>query len=315
MVVPAALTEALGILQPALETLRDYVHDRVRAELAELNPIAIVPRIKRSDSVNQKLQTGRYQALADLDDLVGVKVVLLRRSMIRPAMDITNGAFDAIREVSRPVSPMEFGYREPHIIVRPQVEYLERHEELRSLKAEIQFTTALQHALDTVTHGFDYKGQSFEWQNFRVVAQLRGTLELADSILDNVEASAALMEAGVPAPLDFVDGQTTLDVLAGVFSADAMSPDHRRMATVIVAWLRAINQDATWLRSALEKHGDLVNALSLSCVEAVLGVMLREVGEDLVAAYPGHFCVSVELESLCPQAAVVPQERRVKLTC
>ena len=301
----------MGLLEPRLKTLRDYLQGRLRTELAELKPITIEARVKTPEGVSQKLQTGRYQSLADLDDLVGLKVVLVRRSMIVPAIEIVRGACDVIDEVQRKVNPTEFAYRQPHLIVRPQAEYGERHPELSDIRAEIQFTTALQHALDTATHDFDYKGASFGWQNFRIVAQLRGTLELADSILDNVEASAAFIESGVSAPQELIDGQATLDVLLEAFSPEVLPPDQRRMATIVRAWLAALQKDAEWLRRALGAHADLVHALSLSPVDAVLGVMLREAGDDLVSGYSGCLFVSAELESLCPQANIVPAGRRV----
>ena len=257
------------------------------------------------------MQTGRYNSLYELDDLVGVKVVVLRRSLIRSAIEITSEAFEVLARVDRRVNPNEFGYRQPHLIVRPHAEYRERNRALEGLRIEIQFTTTLQHALDTVTHQFDYKGSSFDWRNFRVVAQLRGTLELADSILDNMEASAALMESGVPPTQEFLDGQATLDVLCDVFSSDVMPPDRRRMAMVVVGWLSALDSDSAWLQEVLAKHGDLVAALSLSPVDAVLGVILREAGASLVAAFQGCFYVSAELESLCADTRLVPPDRRV----
>ena len=180
-----------------------------------------------------------------------------------------------------------------------------------NLRAEVQFTTALQHALDTATHDFDFKGGSFDWQNFRVVAQLRGTLELADSILDNVEASAALMEAGVPGPQDFRDAQSILNVLEDMFDAEALPPDRRRMALVVSSWLSALDHDADWLRTMIIQHEDLAHALSLSPVESALGILLRESGTELVAEVDGYFSISSELESLCPETALVPVDRRV----
>jgi ppGpp synthetase/RelA/SpoT-type nucleotidyltranferase len=293
--------------------LKEYVRDRLSAELSEVVPVTIRARVKGADSVLQKLQTGSYGKLSDLDDLVGAKVVVLRRSMIKAALDITSTAFDVVKEVQREVRPTEFGYREPHLIVVPKSEYRDRHPELDGLRAELQFTTALQHALDTATHDFDYKGQTFNWQNFRVVAQLRGSLELADSILDNVEASAALMEAGVPPPPEFVLGQEVLDVVATTFAEDAIPRDRVRMASTVRDWLVAVGRDASWLQSAAQAHRDLSSALSLNSTDVALGILLREVGSELVDRYLKQFVVTAELESLCAETGLVPAGRRVQL--
>lgn len=300
-------------MRPTSDQVRDYLVGRLNVELKPLKPIVIEGRIKSEESIYQKLQTGQYSKLSDLDDLVGLKVVMLRRGQVQQAITIVSNILTVVRSEERMLHPSQFTYRQPHLIVRLPDEYLARNPAVRDVRAEVQFTTALQHALDMATHDFDYKGKSFSWGNFRLVAQLRGSLELMDNILDNIESSALLAEQGVQAPLDFQQGQAALDVIIDKLASDILPEDLRRMAGTTASWLEAANMSPSDLASAIDRHPDLFSSLSLDPLDALLGTLLRESGAALLSGYDGRFCVSHELETACQEAKAVPDEKRVRL--
>ncbi|MDQ3913744.1 MAG: RelA/SpoT domain-containing protein [Actinomycetota bacterium] len=191
MNLPVALREAMAAIAPRLQNLESYLESRLRIDLQPLNPVAIETRCKGIESVLQKLQTGRFGTLLELHDLVGAKAVMLRKSHIPVAIErIEAGTLVLVESnLAESLDPRLFAYHQPHLIVRLPDDYVERNPEFKGLRAEVQVTTALQHALDMSTHDFDYKGKSFSWGNFRIVAQLRGSLDLIDDILDDIEAS------------------------------------------------------------------------------------------------------------------------------
>jgi ppGpp synthetase/RelA/SpoT-type nucleotidyltranferase len=314
-VIPTKLRESLDLLDPRLRHVEAYLTSRLTAELSSVKVVTIEPRVKGSESIYQKLQLGKYAAITKLHDLVGFKVVLLRRSMLREALDALEGSNLTVVETNLDSTPdpRSFSYHQPHVIVELPADYSERNPEVAGLRAEIQITTALQHALDMATHDFDYKGKSFAWADARIVAQLRGSLELIDNILDDIEASAKLGKYKVPTPLDLQRLQNVLDVLKTHVSKDGLPEDQRRMSQTVAAMLEAVEVSTHEFDEMCSRHSDVIGALTLSPSDAALGVLVREKGDAIVASYPGYFCVPDELLSLCPETEVIPLERRVSL--
>lgn len=293
-----------------------YVVGRIQTELAELTPVAIVPRVKSEESIFHKLQTGRYASLDDIDDLVALKVVLLYRRQMTEAQAIIEGSNLTVTgpTSARALPPTDFGFHEPKISVLPPPDYLARNSDVQGIVTEVQFTTALQHALDMATHGFDYKGPAYSWGRFRLVAQLRGTLELVDRILDDMESSAVLASNTPTQPPEFHAAEAALRAIQEIFDPQALPKDLRRMTDSVLGWVEAAGVDPAELTAVLSRHKDLTDALSVDPTSAVLGALLREKGEDLVANYSGKLLITSELESICIESEAVPIAMRVSLS-
>lgn len=311
---PAAFVSAYAVLRPSLEKLADYSQTRLRAELSPQKPVLIAPRVKGPGSTYEKLQTGRFDSLRSLEDLVGVKVVVLRRSEIEPVATVVANSFQLIREKERVVDPSTFRYRERHLIIAPPLDFVERNPDLDGLTVEVQLTSVVQHALDQATHHFDYKGSTLDWAKFRLVAQLRAALELVDNLLDSMDASASLIEQAVQFPEVLLRQNATLGVIAESFAEDVLPSDRRRLAETADALIAAAGLEPSDVADLLTRHTDLVTAHSINPLDALLGALLRERGPQLLASYPHKFAVSGELLTLCPEAAQVPAERMVGLT-
>ncbi len=311
--IPAALTTTMGLRRPLLEKVRDYIVGRVSAELSELTPVTIDVRIKSNDSIYQKLQTGKYSMLSELDDLIGLKVVMLYRHQVLQAQRIIAGCgLAVVKEFQgRSVQQTDFKHREPKLSVLPPDEYRARNSDTEGIATEIQFTTALQHALDMATHKFDYKGSSYEWENFRLVAQLRGMLELADTILDDLDKARMPSEVTLDKPMEFAKASVTLSAITSVFPPEALPSDLRRMTDTVIRWLDAISLRPEDFSTVLSQHTNLVAALSIDPQSAILGALLRENATDLIGHFDGQFCISAELATLCEETSNVPSDRRV----
>jgi ppGpp synthetase/RelA/SpoT-type nucleotidyltranferase len=311
-VIPASLTASVGDREPFLAVLCEYMVSRLESELKEVAPVAVVSRIKSAQSMFQKLQTGVYQSIGDVRDAVGLKVVMLYRSQVATALDVVANCGLQVNPSAPPmIAPTDLRYREPKLCVKPPTEYLVRHPELEPYSVEVQFTTALQHALDMATHDFDYKGTSYSWGNVRLVAQLRGTLELVDKIIDDIEVSAVLAETVEAEPEEFTASRDILIAVEARFQEEILPPDRRRMASTIHAWCIAAGVAPAELGQLLDRHPDLVDAMSLDPASAVLGALLREESAALIGNFAGRFCITQELESLCHEAAAVSELRRV----
>lgn len=297
-------------IEPSLDKLLDFMEARLKSDLHALNVEGITSRKKSMASIQQKLQAGKVSSVADLRDVAGVTVVLLYRHEINEAITLlkkTDLQIDDPGPVE--VEPSNFRYREPKLFVRPPAAYLERNE-LAVQECEVQFTTALQHALDKATHDFDYKGRSYSWSNFRLVAQMRGILELVDRTIDGIEVVSLADDPTVKTPQEMSDATALLPVLESHF-AQSMPDDRRRFAETVLGWTRAAGITAADLDELLRTSSDLVSARSLDATSATLGSILRAHAGTLVEGFSGHLLITSELETLCDEAAAVPVDRRV----
>jgi ppGpp synthetase/RelA/SpoT-type nucleotidyltranferase len=311
---PAVLAAAYDTLRPTLDKLATYAETRLRAELDPGPTVAITKRVKDREGVLQKLQTGRFPSFRTLEDLAGVKVVVLRRLDIPPAIAAIRAAFQVVREKDRVTEPNRFLYREPHLIVLPPQDYLDRNADLAGLLTEIQVTTALQHALDQITHGFDYKPSTLGWGKRRLVAQLRASLELLDNLLDDMEQSAGIIHEEAAIPDQLKQEQEVLAAFTAVFADAELQPDRRRLSEIGAAYAACAGISPRDIPALLARHADLRGARSLTPLDMLLGALLRERGANLVGAFDGRFVVSEELESLCTEVVLIGGTRRVDLS-
>lgn len=154
-------------------------------------------RVKSPESCYVKLCTGKYSKFNDMDDLLGVKIVVLHAlALQRVKSALSSGKIEGV-EVGewnrRKVEPSDFSFHEPKSVLRDSRRSVSEDRAVRDndgtpIGIELQITTAIQHALDMATHDFDYKGSTYRWSNFRQVSRLRAIAETLDSdILSVVE--------------------------------------------------------------------------------------------------------------------------------
>jgi ppGpp synthetase/RelA/SpoT-type nucleotidyltranferase len=311
--IPAALSARYTSLDAKLKKLLDFMTLRLNADLSNLHVVSVSGRPKTSASSLQKLHTGKYAAIDSLTDLVGITVVVLYRREVQDAIAIVKSAgLTVVNEPIRAINPTDFSYREPKLYLKPPPDYLERNPDLEGILCEVQFTTALQHALDMTTHDFDYKGHSYSWGNFRLVAQLRGMLELVDKMIDDIENVSLADHEIIEVPERMIFASSLLSILVKTFAAENLPSDLRRLADTVADWATAVDLSADDLDELLSRHPDLVSAVSLDPTSAILGAIMRERGKDLVANYDRLICVTGELETLVSEMKLVPQDRRVK---
>ena len=313
--IPASLSSSYALLDNKLKKVLEFMAQRLKADLGDLHLVSIIGRPKKPDSVLQKLHTGKYQDVAAMTDLVALTVVVLYRHEVQQAIQaVKSGGLQIVEEPTRAIQATDFKYREPKLYVKPPADYLDRNEDLREVVCEVQFTTAIQHALDMTTHDFDYKGHSYSWGNFRLVAQLRGTLELVDRIIDDIEKVSIPNSESIEAPPELLYASSILEAIVARVDDKLLPADHRRMADTAAAWARAAELTSSGFADLLDRNRDLLDATSLDPTSAILGAILREHRDLVLSNFEGRFCISGELESLCVEAKLVPEERRVILT-
>ncbi|MDV7134518.1 nucleotidyltransferase family protein [Williamsia muralis] len=311
---PAAIHQAYGEISPHLDALQQHIEALLPSVLSELAPIAIIGRKKTAESIYQKLQTGRYRRFSELDDLLGFTVVLRTRTeMLEAKTLLAQSELQTLEDrTSDDMAPTDFRYQEPKLVVKPSVTYLDRHPELE-LSIEIQFTTALQHALDKATHDFDYKGQDYSWSKFRVVAQLRAMLELADTMIDDMERGTNPLQERVSVNSGFRRQQEILAVLQSNFEESSFPKDVKRAVDTVGSWCRSISITGPDLDAILKENVPKQSGgESVALVERVLSSLVETHLTELLKNYSGLFVVSSESRTFLPNLSRIPGDRLVE---
>lgn len=157
-------------------------------------------RIKSLESIREKIRRNgpkglRYTRLADVEDLVGIRVVFYvesdkRRFLSLLARELTRGRVK-VEEHSKAQ-----GYRATHVLVQFGAKRLALNEYARfkGLKCEVQLTSALYHAWSEIEHDILYKRNSNLSPLSR--AELARLEHQFDGLMvDHIRPAAAILDA------------------------------------------------------------------------------------------------------------------------
>lgn len=135
-----------------LETLKEEVTQLLKDN--NINPVLISQRLKRLNSIQNKLDLNPQMGLGGMQDIGGVRVVLEDMETLHKTLHILNGQdigdFKFQRITDYVENPKESGYRSIHFIYK----YSSNVQIYEGLRFELQIRTKLQHswatALETV---------------------------------------------------------------------------------------------------------------------------------------------------------------------
>ncbi|MFJ5109839.1 hypothetical protein ACIQAD_04155 [Streptomyces sp. NPDC088551] len=301
-------------ISQSLEVGAEWLNARLTADLHDLRPVSLQVRVKSVDSVFAKLQKGDYDGIWGIEDLIAARAVFLHPADVGNAIEAIGGKFPQVDTKNTEAGkPTDFRYQQPHLIVGFPLDYINRHPELEKVKIELQFTTYIQHALQESTHDVIYKGSRFSWREARLDSRLRGLLEIVDDVLANISNVAQVDAEPVYALFD--SRNQIIEAAEELWAADRLPADMRRFAITVEGILTAAGVTVEQLIDLSKLHPDLVEALSLSPVDKIVGILLRERFNELLKGIKRRrLLISSELEDMVPQAAKWPSEKRVVLS-
>lgn len=315
--IPAGFKSLYNGFLPDANAFLEHVKEKISSELKPIvDLVEVTARVKSVESCFQKMQTGKYASFEDINDRLGVAVVVRRRSQIREAMNALNG-IDGY-EVDQPSPegryPADFSYREPKMFIGLRGPVMDKHPEWQSLRVEVQFTTALQHAVDYATHDYDYKGADYLWAKFRMVARLRAMLELVDAMIDDIDSVNVDEVDTIVEPEFFATGRQILEVLDRRLSPDVFPPDRRRLADTIRSWLSIVEVSPTQLDDMLGSNESACTVTSVDAGSIVLGVLSTEVEgfSERLIGFDGTLILTNEAVSLFPSLGSIGDVSIVK---
>lgn len=181
------------------------LHTAVVARMRDdsLNYHQIQYRIKVDDSLGEKLSRrnpdGGYKyirGLEEIDDLIGVRVILFLESDIPSAMEALGSAFQLLDHVDKTAEQKargEFGYSGQHLILQvPERAAPTGCAPWSGYRFEVQFRTILQHAWAEFEHDIRFKGPGpVPPEVNRAFTLASGLIELADREFDTISSLVA----------------------------------------------------------------------------------------------------------------------------
>ncbi len=177
--------------RPAYERMERIVFNKLDNALKEhgMYVNAIEHRIKEESSLAGKLELkgNKYQSIADVTDILGVRIITFYTDDVDKVAAIVKGLFDVDWSESVDKRKLHqltsFGYNSLHYICSLPKNLVDdpTMPELNELRFEIQMRTALQHVWSTIEHDIGYKGSvKLPDQYRRQFSRLSGMLELVD---------------------------------------------------------------------------------------------------------------------------------------
>lgn len=144
-------------------------------------------RVKSWESIEEKLERKSLELtdIASLDDLVGIRLILLFRADLTAVDALVQETFDVLRseDTSKRLGEAQFGYQSQHYILQLPKSWfaIPTLADLDRLKVELQVRTLAQHIWAAASHKLQYKHED------SVPPPLRRTINRVSALLETVD--------------------------------------------------------------------------------------------------------------------------------
>jgi ppGpp synthetase/RelA/SpoT-type nucleotidyltranferase len=190
MIVPAELSRKHAVVKPYLSVVEGTVRDILR-KYADDRGYAYIGRLKNTESLAEKIETGRFPTWLSLDDLYACCVIVPTLQEEPEALDFLKTKFSIVGLKSRGTAqkdPSTFRFDATRFIGRIGSELLpQASPEVLGIQFEVQIRTAFEHAWSAATHALAYKGGKVDWRRLRLAAQLKASVEQMDALISGYD--------------------------------------------------------------------------------------------------------------------------------
>lgn len=278
MKISAQIDSVYDSIKSSADDLASYIEHTLKQACYEKRWLYI-SRVKDRESFAQKLETGRYAKVEDIDDAFACTIVVANIDDIKLAVNLVREHFKVITrrpadpKIS-PHAPENFVYDSLRLYCRVQGAHTSR--QYGAMTFEIQIKSFLEHAWSVATHDFNYKTEKVSWAKSRIVAQLK-------AMLDNVELTISKAQMLYRSKILSKDSSQyksvneAIDFYTKYWNKSRLPRDLRRLADCTTSLIYALKIDFKTLESALVAEiavGRGTATLSLSpfqvCVQSLI---------------------------------------------
>ncbi len=314
-----SLETAFTSLKPTLLALETRVRSSLSAYISS-NQFLLSYRIKEFDSVQDKLETGRYKKLNDLDDLVAFTIIIDTRDQVPEVVRYLKANFDVVtvRGASSIYDEKQFSFDATRVYLRLLPTSLPGP--INNIIFEVQVRTLLQHAWSKITHSLVYKSSQVDPKKIRLASEILAALEGADRHFSRFATSAKgvkLIRNRATTRINEVVDMIDKLILDGVIPTDMRPKNARRVAENILNLIdrKADNEKAIecvrmFYESLSPSFPRSISLTQLAIVALNKGKMLRENS----SRKQNYYFISPELISMFPEGAEISPAVQIDLS-
>lgn len=196
MIYPSVLERRYQEYQPFLEEVARRVKSTM-LNFCENHSYAFISRVKTVESLAEKIETGRFEAWSELNDLFACTVIIPTLSYEQEVIDFCRTTFAEVNITKRgqnKKAPDVFRFDSTRIcakLKRPDDIFADGIINIFDIKFEIQIRSAFEHAWSVSTHALTYKSSEVDWKRLRLAAQIKATVEQLDTLILGFEQLSA----------------------------------------------------------------------------------------------------------------------------
>ncbi|MBA4866708.1 hypothetical protein H1V43_36510 [Streptomyces sp. PSKA54] len=241
MPVPQSVSNAYSQVEPLLKAVSEYVEQTLRT-YCDRSGYLFFDRIKKVESLSEKLEGGRIAKWSDIDDLYACTIVIPTTLHEPGVIRKLDACFARVSMRSRGTAkkaPEVFRFDTTRYYARLSTgAAAERAPGIESITFEVQIATAFEYAWSTVTHDLVYKGDRVDWKKQRLAAQLKAAVEQIEMIIGAFDqVSGAVPESEWPevAAKDSIVERFQELIADGVIASNLTPVSWRRFADNVFA--------------------------------------------------------------------------------
>jgi ppGpp synthetase/RelA/SpoT-type nucleotidyltranferase len=315
MKIPKSFESTYSRVYPILERLEEFVKPRIQ-EIAAKHNAAYSGRIKTAESILIKVEKGDYELLFhEMDDLFACTLTVPNSLIINDVLTEIKAEFEVLKHRQRELKPEEFAYNDLNLSVKVKPDFAIRDELFLDLIFEVQIKTMLQQAWAQAGHAVIYKAKRKTWGLTRIASQLRALLEMADSVLANLEGTAnTLQETREYAQFEQIN--QIVDVLENNWDEEKLPANLYRAGQTVDDYLRIARADINQLSRLVRSDNYLryVKARTLTPTQAIFIILFQEKSDDFLSHLRRRrILLTDEMLDLCPDLEQISRENRVNL--
>ena len=305
-----ALSERTSTIDAVEKRARDILHT-----ICAVRGYILIGRKKTLESLRDKLETGRYSSLNDIDDIVAFSVVIDTLNQEREIRSLIRKLFkvEFMRAGSTLKDERVFDFDCTRIYCRLR-NIAEVSSPIYDQIFEIQIRTILQHAWSKITHPHVYKASVYDAKAGRLAAETMAQIESLDRVLSRFKTTSRTVKA--IERVDMIESAhltKLIDelVMDGTIPQDLRPVNGRRLGENIYSSIRRDKRQMRdlWSKTIADflkkQTGSFPRSVTLYqlAIVALMQANLLEYGRK--GRYRQYY-VTDDLISLFPSAAEIP---------